>query len=375
MLHAPPRRPNRFEIDLAAIAHNLGELRRIVGPSTRIIAALKADAYGFGLGEVARVIVAGGGDAVAVTDLADAASLRNYGIDCPILMYAGHLAEADCVAAAESLDLMPTILTPHSADVYSALATGPIRIFVKIDVGLERLGVAPEQAVSLVRHIRSLPNLEFHGLYTHLDVPNSAGSHAYIAWQMRRYEQVCAELEKLGWTVPVKLVASSAVLRYTRDMNLDAVDPGHVLFGLTPPGPVGVALDLRPAFGALKSKLIHTRRIDRRLFIDFSPIPTRDNMRIGIIPFGIRDGMTSLNCGSVLVRGRRVPILGSVSLEHTRIDLTDVPQACVGDEVVIVGRQADATISVEEVIAHQCITLKPELALAVRDCVERVYHG
>ena len=181
---------------------------------------------------------------------------------------------------------------------------------------------------------------------------------------------MCAGLQLLGFEVPVKIFASSAFLRYTRDAAMGAVDPGHILLGQTPPGPVAVAFDLRPAFRALTSRLIHMRRIE---FRDLAPVPLRDNLRIGVIPIGLRDGIASVACGSVLVSGRRVPILRPISLELTRVDLTDVPQAWVGDEVAIVGRQGAATIRLEEVTAHRQLAVKPEPAMAIRGSVQRVY--
>ena len=184
---------------------------------------------------------------------------------------------------------------------------------------------------------------------------------------------MCETLAARNITIPVKLVASSAVLRYTLAMNLDAVDPGHILFGLTPPGPVGVKLNIRPAFRSFKSCLIHVKQIDRREFRDLAPVALRNNMCIGIIPVGLRDGMASLTCGAVLVRGMCVPVLGAFSLEHTRIDLTDVPEAHVGDEVVIIGQQEGITIEPEDVVKHQGFAVPAELAMAIRRSVERVY--
>ena len=368
-----PHRPNRFEIDLGAIAHNLAEVRRLTGPDVRIITALKADAYGFGLGPVAETVVAGGASAIAVADLADAAKLRERGFDAPILLYAGHVTDAVTVAAVESNRVMPTIFDEPSAHVYSSCAQAPIRVFVKIDVGLERLGVVPERAAALVRLVRDLPKLEVEGLYTHVDVPESPRADDYVAWQLQRYYGVCDELAGQGITVPIRMVASSAVLRCAPHASHDAVDPGHLLFGLTPPGPVKVGLNLKRAFASLSSRLIHERRLERAEFQDLAPFQPAEGMRFGVIPFGLRDGMASLTCGEVLVRGRRVPILGAVSLEHTRVDLTRVPAARIGDEVVIIGRQGSAAIEPEEVSEHQGFGVKAELALAVRGSVPRVY--
>lgn len=345
----------------------------MAGEATSIFAALKANAYGFGLDEVAGVAVSSGADGVAVADLGDAVGLRERGIEVPILLYAGNLWDAAAVTAVEAHGLMPTIFDRRTAETLASHATRPVRVFVKVDVGLERLGLAPAEAAAFVATVRALPNLELHGLYTHIDVSGGDDAGAYVDWQLERYARLCRELEDGGVRVPVRMAASSAVLRLVPDMRLDAVDPGHMIFGLWPPGPARVEATLQPAFHALTSRLIHTRVIDRTEFVERSPIPLRDGLRIGVIPIGIRDGLASLTCGDVLVRGRRVPILGGLSLEHTRIDLTDVPDAEVGDEVAIIGRQGAAEIRPDEVIEHQGFAVKAALPLAVRGSVARVY--
>ena len=367
------RRPNLFEIDLSSVAHNISEIRRVVGVDTLIIAALKGDGYGFGLNEVAKIIVSNGCNGIAVADLADAANLRNQGIDLPILLYAGHVTDASTVAAVEENNVMPTIYHEHVAATYSSLAKNTIRVFVKIDIGLERLGVNPEDAVQLIKYICGLPNLEIHGLYTHVDVPEQGDVPSYISWQLDRYLRVCEKLEELGIGIPIKLVSSSAVLRYTREFNFTAVDPGHILFGLTPPGPSTSDMKLRPAFHSLKSHIIHIKEVVRQDYPEMVPFQLRDGLRIGIIPAGLRDGMASLTCGHVLVRGRRMQILGPFSLEHTRIDLTEVPDAEIGDEVVIIGQQEGNTIEQNEVLQYQKIEVKAALALNVGQGIPRRY--
>jgi len=218
-----------------------------------------------------------------------------------------------------------------------------------------------------------LPNLRFHGLYTHLDVPGGKALESYLFWQHGRYHRVCEELERRGVEIPVKMVASSAVLRFTAEENLDAVDPGHLLFGLVPPGAARLDFDLKPAFRALKSQLIHIRQVDRTEYRDLAPIEIRDGLRIGVLPIGLRDGMASLSCGEVLVSGRRAAIIGPLSLEHTRIDLTEAPEARVGDEVVIIGQQQSASILPAEVIHRRGLSLQPALAMAIRHSVRRSY--
>ena len=259
------RRPNTLRVDLGAISHNLAEVRRIAGSGVGIVAALKADAYGFGLERVAETVVAGGADMIALADIADALRLRARGVETPVLLYAGNLADRSAVEAVAAHRLMPTILDRESAESYSTCAKQTVRVFIKIDVGLERLGVLPGQAAELARQVRALPNLELHGVYTHVDVPESPRAEEYVAWQLERYRATCMEIEGEG-AVPVKMAASSAVLRCDPGAAFDAVDPGHILFGLTPPGPLNVAAELRPAFVSLTSRIIHAERSSASTF-------------------------------------------------------------------------------------------------------------
>lgn len=366
-------RPNRFEIDLGAIDHNVRQVRQLVGDATKIVTALKANAYGFGLEPVARTVAAAGADVIALADLSDAVLLRERAILAPILLYPGNLIDAESVRAIQAYGFMPTVYDLDVARAYASLATDSIRVLVKVDVGLERFGVTTTQAVSVVKEVQALDMLEVHGVYVHIDVPESPRAGEYIHWQFSRYSQICNALEDAGLSISMKMAASSAVLGFSLAMRMSAVDPGHMLFGLRPPGPREVDVTLRPAFHALKSRLIHTRFIDRSEYLDMVPFAIRENMRFGVIPMGLRDGMANVNGGEVLVRGKTVSILGSPSLEHTRIDLTDVPDARVGDEVVIIGEQEGGFITADSVSEHQGFAVRAELPLAVRDSVARIY--
>lgn len=350
-------RPNTFEIDLDAISHNTSEVRRIVGAGPTVFAALKANAYGFGLLEVARLVLSSGADALAMTDLSDAIRLREHRIEAPILLYGGNLPNAHTAPALAQYQVMPTISDYASAETFSRLTPLPIQVFLKVDVGAGRLGVLPEEAVSLAKAIRRLPRLSLQGIYTHMHIPAGNGVEEYATWEFRTLQKVIDELESQGIPVPVKMAASTRVLLLCRGMELNAVDPGHMLYGMIPPGPAALRPDVRPAFRSLKSRLIHLKPFRREEFRNQTPFPIREGMRVGVMPIGLSDGMRSLSCGQVLVRGRRVSILGVPSLEHTRLDLTDLPEAEVGDEVVIIGEQADAWISPEEVVERNSLKL------------------
>jgi alanine racemase len=364
-------RPNALEVDLAAVAHNTGTVRRMVGAGARIFAALKANAYGFGLLEVADTVLAAGADALGVADLTDAIRLRQHGLAAPILLYASDVPDVHTARAIQQHDVMPTIVDEPSAEAFAKAARDPFRAWVKVDVGAGRLGVPVEDAVSLVRAVVARPALRLAGIYTHLHLGAQADTEAYAAWQFGRFEAVLRDLDAEGVPVPLRMAASTTPLLLSSRMTLNAVDPGQMLFGLVPPARAAAA-GLRPAFRALTSRLIQVKRFRRTEFPHLAPLPLREGMRVGVIPMGFLDGLRFVNGGHVLVRGRPAP-LGPVNVEHTRVDLTDIPEAEVGDEVVVIGGQGSAEISPDEVAERN--GLKPaELAIAVRETVRRVYR-
>src|SRR5262249_52276791 len=164
-------------------------------------------------------------------------------------------------------------------------------------------------------------------------VPSGA-DRAYVEWQFSRFTAVLDALVAQGVDVPIRLAASSPLVLGFPATYLNAVDPGRMLYG-SRPAAIPTPVTLRPAFRALKSRLIEIKDLaPRERFASAAPFPIMGSMRLGVIPIGIGDGVHRLNAGNALVHGRRVPILARPSLEHTRLDLTTVPDAAIGDEVV-----------------------------------------
>jgi len=364
-------RPNRFEVDLDAAAHNVRAVRHLVGPERRLFAVVKADAYGYGAAEMGAVFLANGADALGVADLAEGVRLRSRGISAPILVYPNSLPDA----AAETLahGLIPTLVDLDAARAYEEAATGPCDVFVKVDIGLERLGVLAEQAVKTILAMLELKHLRLGGICAHPH-GEAEGGQAYADWQLARFTSVIDELEARGVRVPVRLVAATPwVLRFPHTY-LNAVDPGRMLYGIvfpdeTPPVP------LRPTFRALTTRVIALKELTpRERFAKEAPFPVTAPMRLGVVPIGAADGLRWLHAGHVLVRGRAVPIVAAPSLEHTRIDLTAVPDARVGDEVVIIGRQGDLEISPAAVASRNGLGLH-HVATTIGPRVARVYLG
>jgi alanine racemase len=371
---APPLpSDNRFSIDLGAIAHNARGIRRLVGEQTWIVAALKSNAHGFGLVGIAKALTAAGVNAIGVVSLHDALALRSNRIECPILLYPGHIADEATSGVVSRFHLMPTLLDLRSAETYSraAAAAGPIDAFVKVDVGLQRLGLAPYAVIPFLLALRSLPGVTVRGLYTHLHVTAGDDGPAHVESQFHKFAAVCDAAKAAGFDLPIRMAASSAVLTLFRTMNLTAIDPGRLFYGLMQAGPGVAGIVFRPAFASLKSHLIQVKSPVETSFPHLSPFTIRPGMRIGVVPVGRSDGIEALTCGAVLVRGRRAPIL-NVSLEHARIDLSDVEDAAVGDEVVLIGRQGALSITPQDVARH-CAIDPAQLAIGVRGSFAREY--
>src|SRR6059036_3108230 len=364
-----PERPTMLEVDLDAAAHNVRAVRQLVGPERKIFAVIKAGGYGFGAAEMGAVFARSGADWLAVADLSEGIRLRQHGISTPILVYPNSLPGAAADALAHNL--VPTLVDLDSARAYSEAASGPCDFFVKVDVGLERLGVPAEQAVKTIRAMLDLPHLRLAGICAHPHA-DSGDDSSYADWQLARFTSVIDELEAQGVRVPVRLLAATPfVLRFPHTY-LNAVDPGRMLYGITFPGETP-PVPLRPTLRALTTRVIALKELaPRERFADLAPFPVTAPMRLGVVPMGSADGLRWLHAGRVLVRGRAVPIVAGPSLEHSRIDLTEVPESRVGDEVVIIGRQGDAEITAAEVAQTHGLGLH-HVATTVGPRVARVY--
>jgi alanine racemase len=369
------RRPNVFEIDLTAVKENLDEIRRFVGAKVKIFVAMKANAYGLGLLEAASVVQDSEADAIAVADPNDAALLRDHGIKLPILLYACAVLDDSIARLAEERDVIVTPTDLTSARALSKAASRPIKVMPKIDVGLERLGVPVADGLKTVVEIASLPNLKLAGLYTHMHVPRGEDNREYIDWQLARFSALLGELRERQVRIDVAMAASTPVLATIGPGRLNAVDVGRMAYGHTRSDVDDVGpMRIRPTFISLRSQLVQCKTIDRVEYLNAAPYPLRPGMRIGVAPIGYADGIDSLNCGVALVRAHRVPIVASPSLEHTRLDLSDVPDAGAGDEVVFVGPQMGECIGTEEVLQYQGFDQLTQMAVAVRSSVPRIYH-
>lgn len=362
-------RPNAVEVDLDAITHNVQSLRQEVGQATKIYGAVKANAYGFGLPRVAEAIARGGADGFGLSDPEDALRIRRAGIDLPILLYGGMLPGPEAGAFSRRWGLMFPVAEIDAAEAVRGSKHQPTQAVVEVDVGLERLGVGVEQAAALVKAVSALSGIRLMGITTHL---HGVGSPDYMEWQLARFKDVVDALASDGVVPELRLAESSATLGIGSHPWFNAVDPGHLLYGLLPRGRDDRPIWLRSALLRITSSLLQVKSVERQEFIRESPVGQEQPARIGVIPIGIADGLRAITCGEVLVRGRRCRLAGNLSLEHARVDLSDVPDAQRGDEVVVVGRQGGEEITAAAVEQANGLG-SAGLALAAGTSLPRIY--
>ncbi|MBI1773869.1 MAG: alanine racemase [Proteobacteria bacterium] len=334
-----------MEIDLGAIGRNLHEIRRILGPQRKIVAALKADAYGHGAVAAAQVLAASGADYLAVGSVEEAAIVRGAGIDAPIVLLGNSLPEA--AGEIVRLGVIASLEERALAMALAASARNPIPVFVKVDGGFGRFGVPLSAAAPFIRFVAAEPRLRLEGLYTHLPFSDAAG-RSWAERQCHAFEALVAELAQQGLRPPVtQAMASPALLTGLGD-DLNASTVGHLLFGLMPvarelhAGPTAFA----PALLSVRTRLVHLG----------TPLPAGQSAGylkgrsgpLGVVPIGIQHGYRpQLGTAAMLLGGKRVPVLRAC-LENTIIDLSGVPAPALGAEVIVLGGDEPERISLQE---------------------------
>lgn len=346
-----PGRAVELEIDVGAITHNARAVRAALSPGTRLYACLKGDAYGCGIAHAVPALAAAGVDAFAVGSIEDALRVRRAGCAGRILMYPNCLPDA--APTVEDEHLTVTLSSADEAHAWHAAARGTLEAFIKSDVGALRAGVLPRGAAALGDTLRGLPKLRIAGAYAHLHLPEPTGMHVHAESQFENFQHAVAALRDRGIGIPLQMVSGTAAMLEFPRMDLDAVDPGRVLFGLGFPG-VQRQLSLRPVFVGWRARLLLVKDVhagDVRGLA--APIPLRPGQCIGVIALGWGDGLPRRlpDSAVALVRGRRVRLLPPSHFEHVRVDLTDVPDMRYGDEVALLGTQSGERIELAELAA------------------------
>ncbi len=357
-------------IDLAAVDHNIRQIRACIGPR-KIMAIVKANAYGHGILEVTKRAIANGVEYIGVGFLEEGLFLRQNDIDAPILVMGGILGYQ--VKKFIQNDLEITVSSLELAKHISESSGGQkARVHLKIDTGMERIGVSAGFAVEFVKRVAQLKNLEIVGIYSHF-ATSDEGDRAFADVQWQRFDDVLNEIRKIGIDIPLKHMANSGAIANITDSLGDLVRPGISLYGIYPSPQVSRALDLRPVL-TLSSKVVFIKNVAANTGISYGHTYKTDRAcRIVTVPIGYGDGYSRLlsNKAHVLIRGHRYPVVGAVCMDQLMVNVGD-DAVDVGDPVVLIGRMGSAEVTASE-LADKMGTIPYEVTCMINARVPRLY--
>ncbi|MCG0277043.1 MAG: alanine racemase [Thermanaeromonas sp.] len=350
--------PRWVEIEVTALENNLREVRRILNPSTRLLAVVKADAYGAGAVEAARVFSRAGADYLGVTTLAEGVELRRHGLIMPILVMSPLLPEE--IPQALKWDLTLSVASRWGAEAVARAVkeTGrQARVHLEIETGMHRTGLEPEE-VKAVRDVLRCPSIVVEGIYTHL---SHAADRRKAVEQFSLFCRICRELEEEGLEIPLKHVANSFACLSYPEMHLDMVRVGTLLYGQYPFGAKRRELELKNPW-KVKARLLHVKEVPAGTAAGYGgDYVTKRPARLGTVPLGYADGLGLTAIArpksladllrfwakallaylgrphreeAVFVRGRQVPVVGRVGMQLSLVDLGELP-ADEGEEVEV----------------------------------------
>lgn len=364
------------EIDLDAINANIKQVRKSVGENVKIMAVIKADGYGHGAVSVARSLNEIGVDAFAVAIIEEGIVLRKRGIQSPILIlgYTSPYQYGELV----QYGLTQTVFRYEMAEKISEFAMlldKTAKIHIKVDTGMNRIGFKDnEESVEMIRKIKELPNIEIEGIFTHFACADETDKTS-AKRQYQRYADFVDRLEKAGVHIPIKHVSNSAAIIDLQSLRLDMVRSGIMTYGLYPSEEVSKEeIQLRPAL-SFKSHIIYIKEVDAGEGVSYgSTYVTTRKTKIATIPVGYADGYPRAlsSKGRVLIRGQYAPIIGRICMDQFMVDVTDIEGVQELDDVTLVGKDGEHTITVEEVAAEHSFNYEFICGLTRR--VPRVYY-
>ena len=369
-------RPTWVEIDLNAIAGNTQHIKALVGPQVQVLVSLKADAYGHGAIKVARTVLHNGASMLGVATVTEAVPLREAHISAPILVF-GYVPLWQ-MREAVRIGVTVTLYSSEAAQALSRAAVElnkSIKVHVKVDTGMGRLGIRSEKAeeiIDLMQEIRALPGLELEGLYTHF-AQADASDRTYTERQLARFQHILELLENRGLRPALVHAANSAGTLTQPAAHFDMVRPGIIIYGLAPSSDVTLPIGFRPAL-SFKTQVSQEKWIPAGEGISYgSTYITEKETHIAVLPVGYADGFrrSPQNWGKVLIHGQEAPLVGRVCMDQCMIDVTNISQTRVGDEVVLIGHQGEATLTAEQV-AERLGTINYEVVAELLARVPRV---
>jgi alanine racemase len=339
------------EIDRAALAGNIRQLKMLLSPKTALMAVVKADAYGHGAITVSQTVLEAGANWLGVATIPEGIELRQAGISAPILIL-GATYTPDQVRALVHWQLQPTLCTPKQALVFAEVLAecgASLPVHLKIDTGMSRLGTPWQEALEFVRMVVSLSQLEIASLYSHFATADDRDP-TVMQQQHTRFQQVLSQIEAAGIPIPRLHIANSAATLTDSHLHYDMVRVGLAVYGLYPAEHLQGAIDLRQVL-QVQARVTQVKTIPAGTGVSYgykfiAPQPTR----IAVVGIGYADGVprnlsTQLK---VILRDRLVPQIGAITMDQLMLDVSEIPDVEVGEVVTLLGKQGNQQISADD---------------------------
>jgi alanine racemase len=360
------------EIDVAAIAHNIRELRRLLAPETELMTVVKADAYGHGAITVAKAALQAGAAWLGVATIPEGIELRKAGLTAPILVL-GATNTADQVESLRRWHLIPSLCTPKQALIFSEVLGDRrhLPVHLMFDTGMSRLGTRWEEAQAFVQLVRRLPNLTIAGVYSHCATADDPDP-TVMQLQHQRFEQILDECDLRRPSYKIHF-ANSAALISDRQLHYDMARSGLATYGLYPAPHLRSRLDLRPAL-QVKARITQIKQLPAGTGVSYGHrfVSDRD-MTLAVIGIGYADGVPRClsNQMTVSINGQAVRQVGAITMDQIMLDVTDVPQIQEGDVVTLLGQDGEQVMTADD-WAEKLGTISWEILCGFKNRLPRV---
>lgn len=360
------------EISKKVIEHNVTEIKGSIGPKVKLMAVVKGNAYGHGAIEVSKIALESGAEYLGVSSFYEAKELREAKIKAPIVILGFtptenyyDMVENDITVTIRSLDVA------HSLISAARRKNKIVKIWIKVDTGMHRLGLNPGEVLFFIKKLQDLPNLEIEGIFTHFADSDNLDL-AFAEKQIYIFQRLLEELESEGIDIPIKSMANTAAIFSLPKSHLNLVRSGLGLYGFDESKRKG---DLKPAM-TFKTEIVQITEIEKGETVGYArEFKAQRRTQVGTIAVGYGDGFRRApkNWGEVLVSGQKVPIIGRVSMDQAAIDITSLKgDIRRGQEVVLIGKSGEEEITVEDV-ANKLDTSVYEVFTGISVRVSRIY--
>ena len=364
------------EIDLSAIRHNLRAIRRLVGDGVKILISVKADAYGHGAREVSAAALAAGADMLGVSHVKEALELRPCFPSVPIMILSsGMLGHSPLIVRNDLTPVVCSLEIARDIAQEALLAGKRINVHAMIDTGMGRIGVWHENCLPLIERLSRVKGIRLEGICSHLATADSPDP-SFLEEQLASFLALVRRAKARGVSFPLRHIANSAAILAARKSWLDMVRPGIMLYGIHPAPHLEKKIDLKPAL-SLKTQVAFLKTVEAGRSISYGrTYRVKRKTRIATLPIGYGDGFSRAhsNRGEVLIRGKRAPIVGIVTMDQLMVDVGKIPGAAIGDEAVLIGTQGGERITAVEAAAR-IGTIAYEVLAQLGKRVSRVYQG